>query len=178
LLRSRVVLWSAASSATTSRRASHPYDGPLELNAGPGPDDRLKLDTGTGPDDRLKLDTGPGPDDRLKLEASIDVRPTQKSGGPAAASSSAPTSVDERIRRGADLIMELCLAKGVEIEEQRDSTEIEGEAGSVKINKREVLGVKDGISEKLTILSAQQASEARACTQQYISKLLDKTLGN
>src|SRR5262249_35807402 len=45
--------------------------------------------------------------------------------------------------------------------------------GSVQIQRQESSGLVGGISDKITALGAQQASEARLCTQKYLKDLLD-----
>jgi hypothetical protein len=74
----------------------------------------------------------------------------------------------ERIDRKVRIILSLCLANGNSV---RTTT---GESG-VRIDSREVSGIVEGISSQLTDLSSQQASETRACTQRFISRLLDES---
>jgi hypothetical protein len=83
---------------------------------------------------------------------------------------------DGRVKQATDLILKLCLASGVEnveINTKSDSIEVSGKGSSLQINRRESAGLVGGISKEITALSAQQASEARVCTQRYMGELLD-----
>jgi hypothetical protein len=90
--------------------------------------------------------------------------------------SETPARADDRIDQATHLIMQLCIAGGdqlVEIGKTRDSIEVNGNNRSLQIDRRESSGLVGGISKEITALSAQQASEARSCTQKYLRDLLD-----
>jgi hypothetical protein len=81
-----------------------------------------------------------------------------------------------RVKEAADLILRLCIAGGaqsVEINRKGNSIELSGTNGHLEIDRRESSGLVGGISKEITALSAQQASEARSCTQKYLKELLD-----
>jgi tetratricopeptide (TPR) repeat protein len=88
------------------------------------------------------------------------------------------TAQSNRAKEAADLIIRLCIAGGsdVEIRSKGNSIELSGKDSSVSIDRRESSGLVGGISKEITNLSAQQASEARACTQRYLKDLLDLIL--
>jgi hypothetical protein len=72
--------------------------------------------------------------------------------------------------------MQLCIAGGdqlVEITKRDNSIEVAGKNSSLQIDRRESSGLVGGISKEITALSAQQASEARSCTQKYLKDLVD-----
>jgi hypothetical protein len=83
---------------------------------------------------------------------------------------------DDRIKQATELIMQLCIAGGeqsVEITKSDHSIEVAGKNSSFQIDRRESSGLVGGISKEITSLSAQQASEARSCTQKYLKDLVD-----
>jgi hypothetical protein len=72
--------------------------------------------------------------------------------------------------------LQLCIAGGVqniEITKKDSSIEVAGKSNSVQLDRGEWSGLVGGISKELTALSAQQASEARSCTQKYLKDLLE-----
>ena len=76
------------------------------------------------------------------------------------------------------LSMTLCAAKGISISRKGDWLDIDGVTRSVEVDRREeAIGIVNGISEKLTDLSAAQASEVRKCTEPYVQQLLNYELG-
>ena len=86
---------------------------------------------------------------------------------------------DDRVKQATDLIIKLCIAGGdqtIEVRKKGDSIEVAGKNNSVQIDRIESAGLIGGISKELTALSAQQASEARACTQKYLRDLVDLIL--
>jgi hypothetical protein len=83
---------------------------------------------------------------------------------------------DERVTQATELILKLCIASGVqhiEITKNNNSIEISGKGSSLQIDRKESSGLVGGISKEITALSAQQASEARSCTQRYLRDLVD-----
>lgn len=95
------------------------------------------------------------------------------------ADSAAADHKDERVKEATDLILTLCLAGGIEsiaITKKGDSIEVAGRGNSVEIDRKESSGLVGGISKELTTISAQQASEARSCTQKYLRDLLNLIL--
>jgi hypothetical protein len=86
----------------------------------------------------------------------------------------------DRAREAADLILKLCIADSTQTEvvQDKNSVHVSGEPGSVTIKRNEVVGLAGGITSSLNQLSSQQASEARACTQRYLKKIVDALLGD
>jgi hypothetical protein len=83
---------------------------------------------------------------------------------------------EDRVQQAADLIIKLCIAGGsqsVEIRKKGTNIEVAGMGDSLLIDRRESSGLVGGISKEITALSAQQASEARSCTQKYLKQLVD-----
>ena len=83
---------------------------------------------------------------------------------------------NDRVTQARDLILKLCIAGGeesVEITKKGTSIEVAGNGDSIQIERRVYSGLVGGISKEITALSAQQASEARSCTQKYLKKLVD-----
>ncbi len=82
----------------------------------------------------------------------------------------------EQAKQITDLILRLCIANGsenVEIRREGNSVEVGTKGAYQRLDTRESSGLIGGISKEITELSAQQASEARACTQKYLQKVLD-----
>jgi tetratricopeptide (TPR) repeat protein len=82
---------------------------------------------------------------------------------------------DDRLAQATKLILKLCIATGrVEITKKGDSIEVAGkQVTPLQIDRSTYSGLVGGISKEITVLQAQQASEARSCTQRYLQKLLD-----
>lgn len=83
---------------------------------------------------------------------------------------------DNRVKQATAVVLQLCIAGGVEsieVTKQGDSIHVTGEKDSLQIDRRESSGLVGGISKEITALSAQQASEARSCTQKYLKELVD-----
>jgi hypothetical protein len=96
----------------------------------------------------------------------------------AAQSQSGPqvSAQSSRVKEAADLILKLCIAGGsdsIEISPEEDSLKVTGKGSSVTIDRRDWSGLVGGISKEITVLSAQQASEARNCTQKYLGDILN-----
>jgi hypothetical protein len=88
-------------------------------------------------------------------------------------------NADDRVKQASDLILQLCIAGGVqniEITKKDNSIEVAGKSNSLQLDRREFSGLVGGISKEITVLSAQQASEARSCTQKYLKDLLELIL--
>jgi hypothetical protein len=76
------------------------------------------------------------------------------------------------------LIMNGCMAAGsqsLEVSKSGDAVEVQGPNGSFLLQQR-ATGIIGGLSDKITSLQAQQASEARRCTEKYLGEILDYIL--
>ena len=81
----------------------------------------------------------------------------------------------DQIKRAEDAILALCLATGseqVEVRDQGGSIVVGNEHNSVQINRKDYVGIVGGISKDITALGAQQATEARTCTQRYLNEVV------
>jgi hypothetical protein len=90
------------------------------------------------------------------------------------ASSHVLADQDDSVKRAADIILRLCIAKSesIEIRKEGDSLHLNGKGVSVELHKQEYNGLVGGISKDITALSAQQASEARKCTELFLPELV------
>ena len=80
--------------------------------------------------------------------------------------------------RVADLALKICLTEGSErsvtITGQGDSLDVKGSPGTITVKRTEARGLVGGLSPAMTRVLAEQASEARACTQAQFSALSQK----
>lgn len=90
--------------------------------------------------------------------------------------SSLSAESNTRVEDAVATILKLCIAGGSEsvtITKKVDKIALEGSGSYVEIDRKELSGLVGGISKEITALSAQQASEARSCTQKYLKELVD-----
>jgi hypothetical protein len=84
----------------------------------------------------------------------------------------------DRAQKIIDAIQTLCVAKAISIEKKADSFSLVGKQDSIQIDEREFQGLVGGISKDLTLLSAQQASEARDCMKGHLDLVIDVIIKN